>query len=75
MNKTGNTLYNALQKYPRKRISLEELSAFCSDPEQLRRHITELTEQGILVPIKSSGTNGNQKNPLFMRYNICITSP
>ena len=72
MNKTGNTIYNALQEYPRKRISLEELSAFCSDPEQLSRHITELTGQGILAPIKNSGTNGNQKNPLFMRYNICI---
>ena len=72
MNKTGNALYNALQEYPRKRISLEELSGFCSDPKQLSEHITELTDRGILVPIRKSGTNGNQKNPLFMRYTICI---
>lgn len=72
MSKISNTLYNALQEYPRKRISLEELSELCSNPKQLSEHIIELTDQCVLVPIKSSGTNGNQKNPLFMRYTICI---
>ena len=72
MSKSSNTLYKALQDFPRKRITLEELSRLCSDSEQLNEQIKELTDQGVLVPIKSSGTNGNQKNPLFMRYTICI---
>ncbi len=72
MSKRGNTLYKTLQDFPHKRITLEELSRLCSDPEQLSEQIKELTDQGVLVPIKSSGTNGNQKNPLFMRYTICI---
>ena len=72
MSKFSNILYKALQDHPRKRITLEELSRLCSDPEQLNEQIKELTNQGVLVPIKSRGTNGNQKNPLFMRYNISI---
>ena len=72
MSKSSNTLYKALQDFPRKRITLEELSRLCSDSEQLNEQIKELTNQGVLVPIKISGTNGNQKNPLFMRYTICI---
>lgn len=72
MSKNSSTLYKALQDFPRKRITLEELSRLCSDSEQLNEQIKELTNQGVLVPIKSSGTNGNQKNPLFMRYTICI---
>ena len=72
MSKPSNTLYKALQDFPRKRITLEELSRLCSDSEQLNEQIKELTNKGVLVPIKSSGTNGNQKNPLFMRYTICI---
>ena len=61
MNKNNNALYKVLQDYHRKRITLEELNRICSDPEQ----ITELTEQGALVPVKKSGTNGNMKTPLF----------
>ena len=72
MSKPSNTLYKALQKFPRKRISLEELSRFCTGYEHLYEQINDLVERGSLTPIKSSGTNGNQKNPLFMRYNICI---
>lgn len=72
MSKLSNTLYKSLQNHPRKRITLEELSRSCSDPEQLSEQIKELTAHGVLVPVKSSGTNGNQKNPLFMRYTICI---
>ena len=68
MNKNNNALYKVLQDYHRKRITLEELNRICSDPEQ----ITELTEQGALVPVKKSGTNGNMKTPLFLRYTICI---
>lgn len=72
INKNGGSLYEALQRFPRKRITLEELSEICSDPEQFSKQIMELTGQGILVPVKSSGTNGNQKAPLFMRYTICV---
>ena len=72
MSKPNNTLYKALQDFPRKRITLEELSRLCSDPEQLNEQIKELNDKGVLVPVKSSGTNGNRKNPLFMRYTICI---
>jgi len=72
MSKLGNILYKALQDFPRKRITLEELSRLCSDPEQFSEQIKELNNKGVLVPIKSSGTNGNQKNPLSMRYTICI---
>ena len=72
MSKHGNTLYKALQDFPRKRITLEELSSFCIESEHLYEQIKALVEQGALTPIKSSGTNGNQKNPLFMRYTVCI---
>ncbi|MBR1591401.1 MAG: hypothetical protein IJ666_00020 [Ruminococcus sp.] len=72
MSKPGNTLYKVLQEFPRKRITLEELGRLCSDPEQLIEQIKELNDKCVLVPVKSSGTNGNQKNPLFMRYTICI---
>lgn len=72
MNNPGNILYKALQDHPRKRITLEELSRFCTEPEHLYEQVKELTDNGVLVPLKSSGTNGNQKNPLFMRYTVCI---
>ena len=72
MSKPSNTLYKALQDFPRKRITLEELSRLCTDSENLYEQIKELTDNGVLVPVKSSGTNGNQKNPLFMRYTVCI---
>lgn len=72
MNKPSNTLYKILQDFPHKRITLEELSRFCMDSANLCKQIKELTDTGVLIPVKSSGTNGNQKNPLFMRYTICI---
>ena len=60
MSKSSNTLYKILQFFPRKRITLEELNRFCTESEHLYEQIKELTNNGILVPIKSSGTNGNQ---------------
>ena len=71
-DKFNKLLYKALQEFPRKRITLEELNKIFPDRDELYEQITELTENGVLTPIKSSGTNGNQKRPLFMRYNICI---
>ena len=75
MSKNNNPLYKALQDHTRKRISLEELNRICQDHEQLAQQISELTEQGILTPVKSSGTNGNLKIPLYMRYTISIEKP
>lgn len=75
MSKNNNPLYKALQDHTRKRISLEELNRICQDHEQLAQQISELTEQGILTPVKSSGTNGNLKTPLYMRYTISIEKP
>lgn len=72
MSKVRNKLYEALQVFPRKRIGLEELIRLCPDYDQLSEQITELAGQGLLVPVKSSKTNGNIKKPLFMRYSICI---
>ena len=70
MSKTDGKLYKALREFPRKRITLEELDKLCQDPEQLGGQITELVEQGVLIPIKNSKTNGNQKTPLFMKYTV-----
>lgn len=72
IGKSSGALYKALQEFPRKRITLEELNNICCESERFGEQITELTQHGVLIPIKSSGTNGNQKNPLFMRYTICI---
>ncbi len=74
MDKNSNMLYKTLQDYPRKRIALEVLNQICRDYEQLAEQINDLTLQGVLVPVKSSGTNGNLKTPLYMRYTICIES-
>lgn len=75
MGKSGDTLYKSLQEYPRKRITLEELNLLCRDYEHLAEQIAELAERGVLVPVKSSGKNGNLKAPLYMRYTICTESP
>ena len=74
MSKKNNSLYKALQDFPRKRISLKELNQICEDYEQLSEQIIELTERNILKPVSNSGTNGNLKTPLYMRYTICIES-
>lgn len=62
----------ALKAFPRKRITLNELSSVLKDTEHFSEQITELTESGILSPVRSSGTNGNQKMPLFLKYTIRI---
>ena len=72
MGKSTNLLYKSLQKYPRKKVTLEELSRICSDYGQLAEQIEELVKQGVLIPVKSSKTNGNLKTPLYMKYKICM---
>ena len=51
MSKPSNTLYKALQDFPRKRITLEELSRFCTESEHLYEQIKNLVEDGTLTPI------------------------
>ncbi len=72
MGKSANQLYRILQDFPRKRITSEELNQICSDYDQLTEQIKELTDKGVLIPIKSSKTNGNIKKPLYNKYTICI---
>lgn len=72
LSKHCESLYRSLHTFPRKRITLEELNNIYSDDESFSKSITELTDNGILIPIKSSGTNGNLKTPLYMKYSICI---
>ena len=72
MGQNSEKLYNALKDLPRKRITLDELNSMCADTDSLSEQITALVEQGVLAPVRSSGTNGNQKTPLYMRYTIRI---
>ena len=65
-------IYKTLQSFKRKRITLNELSSICSDTDSLSEQITALVQHGVLVPVRSSGTNGNHKTPLYMRYTIHI---
>ena len=57
MSKHGNTLYKALQVFPRKRISLEELSRFCTGSEHFYEQIKDIVKQGSLTPIMSIFTS------------------
>ena len=62
-------IYETLQSFKRKRITLNELSSICSDTDSLSEQITALVQHGVLVPVRSSGTNGNHKTPMsFIRY-------
>lgn len=72
MDTTNNSvaLYKVLKKFSKKRIDLNELRDLCSHPETYREQILELVKEGILVPVKSSGTDGNFQNPLYLRYTI-----
>lgn len=70
VNKNYGALYKALQQFPRKRITLNELRELCSHSDTYREQILNLDAQGILVPIKSSRTDGNLQRPLYKRYNI-----
>lgn len=70
INKNVGALGKALKQYPKKRISLNELRELCSYSDTYREQILELTEQGVLEPVKSSGTDGNLQKPLYLRYTI-----
>ena len=64
-------LHRFIKAYPRKRVTLEELREKCPDAEELQEQIIALVNNGVLAPVKNSGTNGNKVNPLYMKYNIC----
>lgn len=70
INKNCETLYKALQQFPKKKISLNELRDLCNQSDTYREQILELTAQGVLTPIKCSGTDGNLQRTLYMRYTI-----
>lgn len=57
---------NRLDKFKKKRVTLEEMLSAEIDEQE----IIHLVRSGMLSPIKSSGTNGNLKNPLYKKYSI-----
>lgn len=70
MSKESEALYQALQQFSKKRIQLSELRALCIPPNTYREQILELASHGYLQPVKSSGTDGNLKKTLYLRYTI-----
>lgn len=72
INRGDGALYKALQQFPRKRIGLDELRELCGHSDTYREQIQALTAQGILVPVKSRGTDGNLKKTLYLRYTIML---
>ena len=62
---------NKLNKFKKKRVTLEELlSAGIGEQE-----ILAFVNEGKLVPINSSGTNGNLRSPLYKKYSISLNYP
>lgn len=70
INNDYGALYKVLQQFPRKRVTLDELRELCGCSDTYREQILALTEPGVLVPIEKSGTDGNLKKPLYLRYTI-----
>ena len=64
----------SLLEYGKKTIVLGELETILrsdkSDIKRLFDSITELVENGLLEPVKTSGKNGNYKYPLYKKYRI-----
>ncbi|MGN0612936.1 MAG: hypothetical protein ACI4JB_03470 [Porcipelethomonas sp.] len=61
-------LRDKLEKYRKKRITSDELFLISKDVEE----IYDLVDLGILVPVKSSGTNGDLLRPLYKKYTIAL---
>ena len=65
-------LSHELKNRNKKTISKDEIKqmmAFCSD-EELYRSIKACENDGVLLPIFSSGTNGNLSFPVYLKYRI-----
>lgn len=58
--------------HKRKTIELKEIKALCSakEKDELYLCISTLVNDSILSPVKSSGTDGNRLNPLYLKYRI-----
>lgn len=61
-------LKEKLEKYKKKRITLDELFSMAKDAEE----IYSLIDMGVLIPIKSSTTNGDLLKPLYKKYTIVL---
>lgn len=57
---------NKLNKFKKKRVTLEELLSAGISEQEILSFVTE----GKLVQMKSSGTNGNLRNPFYKKYSI-----
>lgn len=64
-----------LKKHSKKTISLEEIKGFCriTETSEIYTIVTDLCNGGNLVPVKSSGGNGNKRYPLYMKYRIVFS--
>ena len=69
-------LKESLFNYGKKSIVTEELAVLLkvrqSDTEKLYGVIEALKSDGVIEPVKSSGTNGNLRYPLYKKYRILV---
>lgn len=65
---------NILKDYKKKTITLSELAKLLSinpnEVEAIFMQVKELEEEKIVSPVKTSGTNGNYRYPLYKKYHI-----
>ncbi len=65
---------NILKEYRKKTITLSELAKLLSinpnEVEAIFNRVKELEEEEIVSPVKTSGTNGNYRYPLYKKYHI-----
>lgn len=56
----------------RKTIQIDDLRDLCNPKEKTELYsvISNLISEGILLPVRSSGTNGNRLKPLYLKYKI-----
>lgn len=65
-------IHKILAKHRQKTITKAELEGYIgiTSDENLFTQINDCISEGILSPIKNSGTNGNARYPLYMKYRI-----
>ena len=63
-----------LYRHGKKTISKDDLEVLFSEhrTENLFEIVQELETAGILIPVKSSGTNGNMQYPIHLKYKILL---
>ena len=64
-----------LKTYNNKTIPLSKLQLFLhtGTETELFKLVSDAVSDGLLVPVKSSGTNGNRLYPLYLKYRITVT--